>query len=78
VVGDHDGLMCGGTGTDCSSAASVTASEQGHWTGTPCLHVDVIADAGHDLNLHRNAPSFYEVVRNWLGSFERHPGRCPG
>jgi pimeloyl-ACP methyl ester carboxylesterase len=77
VLGQKDALICGGSGTDCSSAEAVKAQETPFW-GTDCLGVRLVPDAGHDLSLQRNAPDWYATVAAWVHDFEARGGGCPG
>jgi pimeloyl-ACP methyl ester carboxylesterase len=38
------------------------------------LELVVVPNAGHNLNLHRNAPAWFATVRHWS---DRHFGPCP-
>jgi pimeloyl-ACP methyl ester carboxylesterase len=64
VDGAKDRLACAPDATDCSSAATLAAAEQPFYSQT---HVDtaVIPDAGHAINLHRNADYAYRIMVAW-------------
>jgi pimeloyl-ACP methyl ester carboxylesterase len=66
VVGQHDRLMCGGTGVDCFSSRSLYASENRWYSPEAHLETFVLADSGHSLNLHRSAPQWIAYARSWL------------
>jgi len=68
VVGDFDDLTC--AAPSCSASGSL-ASEPTFYAPAACLEVEVVADAGHDLCLHRNAPAFFSLARSWS---DRHVG----
>ncbi len=69
ALGQQDAFMCGTPplGTDCSSAATVRASNAAMFAGTPRLDAFVLPRAGHDLNLAINAPEFFAQVVTWTG-----------
>jgi pimeloyl-ACP methyl ester carboxylesterase len=66
AVGQHDALFCGravGFGRD---SASVHAYEEAFYSPEARLETYVLPDAGHSLNLHRNAPTWFEIARDWM------------
>jgi len=65
VVGQQDALFCGFAATNCSSAASVQQAEAPYYTRQAQLHVVVIPQAGHDLNLHKTAPLWFAAATTW-------------
>lgn len=65
VVGQQDSLFCGLAATDCSSATSVWQAEAPFYTAQAQLQVVVIPTAGHDLNLHKTAPLWFDAARAW-------------
>jgi hypothetical protein len=72
AVGQYDALFCGeavGFGRD---SASVHAYEEAFYSPEARLETRVIPDAGHSLNLHRNATDWFEIVLDWLD--RRVPG----
>jgi pimeloyl-ACP methyl ester carboxylesterase len=70
VNGTKDRLACAPDATNCSSAASLEAAEQPFYPETR-LDAVVIPDAGHAINLHRNAARAYRSVIAWTN---RHVG----
>jgi pimeloyl-ACP methyl ester carboxylesterase len=68
VVGDFDDLTCGAP--SCTASGSL-AAEPTFYPPAACVEVEVVADAGHDLDLHRNAPTFFSLARSWS---DRHIG----
>lgn len=68
VLGRHDGLNCGLSATDCTSAATVMKSER-PWLGShlPCLNAYILPGAGHVINLMPNARQWFTVSQRWLG-----------
>lgn len=78
VLGQEDVLVCGPLGTDCTSPESVAAAEAPLWRPEACHRVRLVPDAGHDLNLHRNAPDWYATVADWTHALTAHEGAgCP-
>ena len=63
VVGDFDGAFC--NPPSCSASGSLNA-EAAFFPADACLETAVIAGAGHDLNLHIQAPQTYDVVLGWM------------
>ncbi|WP_229397690.1 alpha/beta hydrolase [Micromonospora okii] len=65
VVGQHDRLVCGAEGSDCSSSRALLAQEKRWYPNAP-LRVEVVGRTGHALNLHRSAPAWMSVARDWV------------
>jgi len=68
VTGQYDALLCGRTAPNkCSDVAAVKQDESTYYTGRAqrCLTVAQLPDAGHDVNLERNAPSWFELSNEW-------------
>lgn len=77
VVGDYDDLTC--DAPSCSASGSL-AAESSFYPPTTDVEIAVIPDAGHDLNLHQNAPQFFSLARRWSDqhvgtNFPSAPGR---
>ncbi|HVV08028.1 alpha/beta hydrolase [Amycolatopsis sp.] len=70
VNGTYDVPFCaqGGAGsiTDCATDASLHASEALFFTPAAQLETAVIPDAGHNLNLQRNAGVFFDRALSWF------------
>ncbi|MCP4626085.1 MAG: alpha/beta hydrolase [bacterium] len=64
LIGDEDIVGCGG-GIDCHDQDAVIAHEQQFFSDTACIETHVIENTGHNLNLHRNAPSSYQLMFGW-------------
>jgi pimeloyl-ACP methyl ester carboxylesterase len=62
TVGDLDYLFC--TPPSCTATSSL-AGEAAEYSPSACAEVVVMPDAGHNLNLHRNAPTYFGIVREW-------------
>ena len=80
VLGSQDKIFCGGlTGTDCSSAATVKASESQAFP-PGCLATYVLPGAGHDINLQRNAADWFASAQTWadanVGSGDGDAAHC--
>ncbi|MER6950673.1 alpha/beta hydrolase [Nonomuraea sp. NPDC000554] len=65
AVGRYDRLICGGTGSDCSSSAALLAQESPWYGAAAQVEAVVVPEAGHCLNLQRTAPAFFSSVRDW-------------
>ncbi|MEA2272682.1 MAG: hypothetical protein QOI98_1390 [Solirubrobacteraceae bacterium] len=65
AVGRYDRLMCRADPTDCSSSSSLLDSEARFYGPRACLQAYVLDRAGHDINLHLNAPDFFAVAARW-------------
>jgi pimeloyl-ACP methyl ester carboxylesterase len=67
VVGDGDTHFCGRPlGSDCSSAAALRASEAPFFSDAARLQTYVLAGYGHSINYAPNAPTYHQVVKDWL------------
>lgn len=69
VVGQQDSIVCGLLGTDCSSAATVQQAEMPYYSPQAQLHVSVIPNVGHDLNLHRAASLWFAAAIAWSNQY---------
>lgn len=71
IVGDLDLAFC--TAPSCSASGSL-ASEPSFYPADACTETAAIAGAGHDLNLHVQAPLAYDAILDWL---DRRVGSDP-
>lgn len=63
INGQYELFFCGPDQERCTSSATLTRTEsKDYWTDRACFLGAVTPDAGHDLNLQRNAPFTYETV----------------
>ena len=82
--GQKDALMCTGLGADdCSNSTTLLRSEELFYSPSACLQSYVLPNAGHDLNLSMNAPSFFQVAERWANKWVGASGpmkahRCDG
>jgi pimeloyl-ACP methyl ester carboxylesterase len=69
VVGQYDALLCGGsTGVNqCADVDAVQQQESAYYTGIAqrCLTVAELPDSGHDVNLERDAQSWFTLANDW-------------
>ncbi|GCE20640.1 alpha/beta hydrolase [Dictyobacter kobayashii] len=65
VVGQKDALFCGLLATDCTSAATIQQAEAPYYSSQAQLQVAAIPEAGHDINLHKTAPSWFAIASAW-------------
>lgn len=63
VVGDFDLAFCGAP--SCSESGSL-ATEPGFYPPDACAEAVAIPGAGHDLNLHFQAQTAYDVILEWM------------
>jgi pimeloyl-ACP methyl ester carboxylesterase len=64
VVGDYDATFCGVP--TCGQPGSAAANEPAYYPPAAQLEVQVVADAGHSLNLHLVAPTWFAIAEEWL------------
>lgn len=69
VVGQYDSLLCGeATGSNrCTDLNAVQQDESAYYTGIAqrCLTVAELPNSGHDINLERNAQTWFALANNW-------------
>jgi pimeloyl-ACP methyl ester carboxylesterase len=66
INGEFDLFACTGPALDCSNGAAVHAFEVPYYTKAPILTTKIVANTGHDLNLHPTAPETFEIINQWL------------
>ncbi|HSK79066.1 MAG TPA: alpha/beta fold hydrolase [Thermoanaerobaculia bacterium] len=71
IVGDLDLAFC--NAPSCTASGSL-AVEPGFYPADACTETAAIAGAGHDLNLHVQAPLAYDAILDWL---DRRVGSNP-
>lgn len=78
VVGDFDAAFC--NPPSCTASGSL-ATEPSFYPADACAEAVAIANAGHDLNLHFQAPIAYDTILEWLdrrmGSDTKVPAPSP-
>jgi pimeloyl-ACP methyl ester carboxylesterase len=68
--GGADSLFCSGPlSSDCRSAEALYRQEAPYFCAAARLRTYVLAGAGHDVNLERNAADYRRAVTDWLGQF---------
>jgi pimeloyl-ACP methyl ester carboxylesterase len=69
VVGQYDTLLCGGATRPnrCTDLKKVRQDESAYFRGLAkrCLVLASVPDSGHNLNLHRNASSWFNLSNQW-------------
>jgi pimeloyl-ACP methyl ester carboxylesterase len=65
MAGELDALICGLT-LDCTNAAAVQANEEAYYLAAPSVSTVVVANTGHDLNLHPSISSSFATINQWL------------
>jgi len=69
VVGQHDRVMCTFAGDPDGLVCdphNVAAQEAPYYADEARLHVLVVPNTGHDLQLHLSAPTIGEAILDWL------------
>jgi pimeloyl-ACP methyl ester carboxylesterase len=71
VVGRWDLFMCrselnNDEGSDCTSSKRLLAEEGPNWSPQACVAIGVLHHAGHDINLGRNATTWFAAADGWL------------
>ena len=78
TVGDFDFLFC--TPPSCTATNSLV-NETASYGPDTCAELVIMPEAGHNLNLHRNAPAYFEIVREWadrrVGASSQSPAPQP-
>jgi pimeloyl-ACP methyl ester carboxylesterase len=80
VVGNFDSIAC--AANDCT-ATNTLATEAANYPADACLEMQIIPNAGHDLNISLNAQDWFGVAREWSdrrvgASTKRPPAQsCP-
>lgn len=65
VVGQDDNLFCFGT-LDCTNTEIVQQYEEAFYSPDAHLQVVIIPQAGHDLNLQKNASVWEAAAQQWI------------
>lgn len=63
--GANDLFFCGPGKSYCKSDQTLQAELAKHFDPRSCPRAAVTPNAGHDLNLQRNAPYSYNIIRQW-------------
>jgi pimeloyl-ACP methyl ester carboxylesterase len=67
AVGQDDILFCDESANlSCADSSAVLAREQPHFSAQARLQTYVLPASGHDMNLHRNAPQWFNAANNWV------------
>lgn len=66
VNGDFDQLFCGLLPLSCSSPLSAFNHEQAFYPNAQSYEQALVPNAGHSINLHRNAQTGYAIIREWV------------
>jgi pimeloyl-ACP methyl ester carboxylesterase len=78
VVGNFDTLAC--QLPSCTGSGSI-ANEGSFYPADACYTQLIVPNAGHSINLHLNAPSWYAKAQDWIednvgADRDRRHGRC--
>lgn len=71
VVGERDALFSSESVSFAANAAAVHNFEKDFYGPRARLEVHVIPGAGHSLNIHKSAPGWFGIAREWC---DRHVG----
>jgi pimeloyl-ACP methyl ester carboxylesterase len=78
VVGNYDSIAC--ADNNCA-ATNTLANEAANYHPDACVEIQLIPDAGHSLNLHRNAQDWFAIAREWsdrrVGASTKRPAPQP-
>lgn len=74
VIGEVDAAFCT---LPCGLPGSPPETEGLFYPADACLETMVVPGAGHDLNLHANAPDFHAAAEDWLARRIGGPGGEP-
>jgi alpha-beta hydrolase superfamily lysophospholipase len=67
AVGQDDKSFCNeSVGLSCADSAAVMARESANFSVDACLEAYVLANAGHDINLHPNALQWFAAANSWV------------
>lgn len=66
VVGEHDALFSSEDVGFAATSGAVHAFEESFYAAESELEAHVVPCTGHSLNVHRNAPDSYAIVREWV------------
>lgn len=67
INGENELFFCGPSQSHCESSQALQKAESQYFSPSACFRATSIPDAGHDLNLQRNAPMTYQAVLTYLG-----------
>jgi pimeloyl-ACP methyl ester carboxylesterase len=80
AVGQDDVFLCT-ISLSCASSSDILAREQPFYDSQTCLEAFVLANAGHDINLHLNSNLWYNYAIDWsnrrIGSSSEQPPTQP-
>ncbi len=83
AVGQNDKLVCNELipGLSCQDANTILLREAPDYSAQACLEAFVLPTAGHDMNLHLNAKSWFVAANDWVarrvGKDTTHPATQP-
>jgi len=82
VLGEDDFVVCGGA-LDCTDHAAVLANETPYFPPASCFELTMLDDVNHNANLHKNAPSTFALMLDWVArrvgnGSELPTGMCRG
>lgn len=60
--GDYDTFYCT---TTCSTPGSAAQEEVNNFSSSNCLELYILPNAGHDVNLEKTAPLWYQKAKDW-------------
>ncbi|MBA2287103.1 MAG: alpha/beta hydrolase [Ktedonobacteraceae bacterium] len=70
AMGVYDQFFCEGTAlARCGTVASVQSYEASYFSPDAHLHIVVLPDAGHDINLQENAQAWFTQATAWVNTY---------
>lgn len=76
AMGQQDVLFCDGT-LSCADSNAILARENSYYSPQACLEAVVQPNAGHSLNLHPNAHTWFDAALNWADRRVGTKGQAP-
>lgn len=67
IVGQHDRLGCDDAlGLSCANEQAILSRETDNFPAAACLAAYVVPQAGHAINMHRNARNAFDAGNDWI------------
>jgi pimeloyl-ACP methyl ester carboxylesterase len=77
ALGQYDGMTACSVDVGGCNSASVVAEEKGFFAKEACLQASVIPNAGHVINMQKNARDWFAIAADWADDYVRsNSGHC--
>lgn len=76
LIGEDDFVVCGNK-LDCTDHEAVIEHEMAFYPAATCPEITVLNDTNHNANLHRNAPSNFALMQDWINRRVGSAGQPP-